>query len=90
MTIQDGLNILKIQLILKKTLKGRPITNYALQCLQSVIEDQNNYNSSIVKCKNCGFVISSLLVEEGCPNCNYVELDEINSEYQPIINRKKK
>ncbi len=88
MLIQDGLHILKTQLMLKRTPKGRPITNYALQCLESVMGDEKNYQSNLVKCKNCGFVISSLLVEEGCPNCNYLELDEITEEGQKVIRRK--
>ena len=78
MTISDGLNLIKTQLILGRTPKAMPITGYALQCLDSVLQDSENYGATIVKCKNkaCCFVISGLLVENGCPNCGYPRLDE--------------
>jgi hypothetical protein len=69
MKIRDSLDVLKMQLAFRRTICGRSITEYALEVIESTIQDEKNYDSLISKCINCKFIASSLLFSEGCPNC---------------------
>lgn len=74
MKIQDGLNLLKKEIALKRTTRGRIINDYAVKTIQTVLEDNKNYQSDLAQCLGCGFVNSILLFETGCPNCNVIDI----------------
>jgi len=74
MKIQDGLTTLCRQLVIQGTPKGRPITAYAIESLQSVMQDTKNHQNELAACLGCGFVNSILLFEDGCPNCNVIDI----------------
>jgi hypothetical protein len=73
-------NIEQAQLILsrekavKRTPYGRPIHDVAIDGLESTLDDVKNYDNEVVQCESCGFVVSILLTENGCPNCGIEEL----------------
>lgn len=75
MKISEGIGILNIQLLLMRTKCGRPISDYALECLEAAISDTKNHDKDLFFCKNCCIIASSLLASEGCPNCNGKDLD---------------
>lgn len=74
MKIREGLQTLKTERVLERTPKGRFITDYALQTLDAAMEDVKNYENELAKCLGCGFVNSILLFEDGCPNCNVIDI----------------
>ena len=79
MKIQEGLDILKKEAALARTPYGRPLENYAVESIQSVIDDTKNHNNDLVKCLGCGLIISNLLTSNGCVNCGVEEMTlEIN------------
>ena len=75
MQIQEALETLKIELSLGRTPKGRDITEFGKESLKSVIGDTANHSAEATRCKNCGLIISSLLVSDGCPNCGGLDFD---------------
>lgn len=79
MKINDSINLINTQIKLLKTPKGRPITDYALKCLQSMVSDTNNQDINVLTCLNCGLLISNLLIEKGCPNCGGLDIDDTQS-----------
>jgi len=74
MNIEQAKKILKTQIELERTPKGRPLTKEAILNLDASLSDEKNYGNEVVQCKGCGMVASILLVEEGCPNCGCVDL----------------
>ena len=75
MKIKDSIYILNIQKLLKRTPNGRDINDNALSGIEATINDKKNYEINVTKCKNCGIIISSLLVPNGCINCGCKDLD---------------
>lgn len=47
---------------------------YAISAMEATIKDIDNYNQNAVQCVNCGVVVSSLLVADGCPYCGNLKL----------------
>lgn len=80
MTIQDSLGRIKAQLILGRTVgsdgKAWEVNPEAIKNIQALLSDTGNYQMPAVKCLNCGFLTSSLLVEKRCPNCGSLDLEE--------------
>jgi hypothetical protein len=74
MKIQEGLQTLKREQFLKRSPKGRMLSDYAIQTLESVISDEKNYQNELARCLGCGFVNSILLFEDGCPNCHVIDI----------------
>jgi len=74
MNIKDAEHILRKEIILERTPKGRPIEENAILNLDAALADEKNYGNEVVECISCGFVTSILLVEEGCPNCGVIDL----------------
>lgn len=87
MNISELILVLKTERILGRTPNGRAINEYAVRALDSAISDEKNYHIDIVKCMGCGFIISSLLVEDGCPNCGSIDLTE-NIDESVVKNQK--
>ena len=75
MQIQEVLDTLKTELSLGRTPKGHDITEFGKENLKSAIEDVDNHGIDATRCKNCGLVISSLLISDGCPNCGGLDFD---------------
>lgn len=75
MNITEAKNILNTQLVLGKTPKGRSITDYAKEVITSCMNDAGNQNANVSACKNCGIVVSVLLVADGCPNCGGLDFN---------------
>ena len=74
MNIEQANKILNRQWISNRTPFGRPINSRAIDGLEAVFDDVDNHGSEVVQCASCGFVISILLTENGCPNCGIEEL----------------
>jgi rubrerythrin len=77
MTVKDAYNILKTQLLMGKTPKGRVLKEEASKSLDANLADvmnDKNAEVEVVQCSGCGFVVSMLLVVDGCPNCGVVDL----------------
>ena len=74
MKIRDALPMMGVELKLKKTTKGRDISELGLNAIQATIDDQKNYDSDAIQCMNCGMVCSSLIIQAGCPNCGGLDL----------------
>lgn len=74
MKILEVLHTLIAEKVFKRTPLGRPLTEYAVENIGAALEDKNNQSQEAIMCLNCGFVISSLLVPEGCPNCGGKDL----------------
>jgi rubrerythrin len=74
MNIKQAKPILMRQRVVKRTPFGRPIHEKALDALDATLQDEDNYGSETVQCESCGFIISILLTENGCPNCGIEEL----------------
>lgn len=74
MNIEQSKSILTRQVISKRTPKGRPIHEGAIEALNATLKDSKNYGNEVVQCESCGFVISILLTQNGCPNCGIEEL----------------
>ena len=77
MKIQDALSLMQVELKLNKTTSGRSVSELGRNAIQATIDDQKNYQVDAIKCLNCGFVCSSLIVETGCPNCGGLDLTTI-------------
>jgi len=75
MKISEGLDILNKEIKLARTPYGRPLGEFAIESINTVISDTKNHGSNLVKCLGCGLITSSLLTSEGCPNCNVEEFD---------------
>lgn len=74
MNIEQTITTLKKQKSSQRTPFGRPINEKALDSLDATISDEKNYHNEAVQCESCGFVISMLLTQIGCPNCGIEEL----------------
>jgi rubrerythrin len=74
MNIENKKTTLIRQKVSLRTPFGRPIHTTALEALNSALEDEKNYSNDVVQCKSCGYVISILLTQNGCPNCGVEEL----------------
>jgi len=74
MNIDQAQPIISKQLASKRTPFGRQINDVAIEALNATLQDTANNGSDAVQCKSCGFVISILLTETGCPNCGVEEL----------------
>ena len=74
MDIYEARKILKTEIILGRTVKGRPLTKKAILTLDASLSDEKNYGNHVVQCLCCGMVSSILLVDEGCPNCGCLDL----------------
>jgi hypothetical protein len=75
MNVDEARKILKTQIELERTPKGRPLTREAILNLDATLshnetlgEDERAGNA-VIRCAGCGMVTSMLLVEKGCPNC---------------------
>jgi len=76
MKISESIDILKKEKVLERTPKGRPISEYGIKSIEATLEDTKNYENSVLECLGCGFIISSLLVSDGCNNCGAIDLTE--------------
>lgn len=76
MTVQTSMHVLMTERKLERTPCKRPLSDYAIQCIDASINDQNNANVAVIQCAACGMVVSSLLVENGCPNCGGLDLSQ--------------
>jgi len=74
MKISDVLNILTAEGIFERSPIGRPLTELAIETIKASLNDKKNYDQEVIQCKNCGFVISSLLVPSGCVSCGSKDL----------------
>lgn len=74
MNIKDILRTLVAEKIFRRTPSGRPLTEFAIETLNAAIEDEKNHDQPSIVCLNCNFIISSLLVPEGCPSCGAKDL----------------
>jgi rubrerythrin len=75
MNIEQAKTILNRQMVSERTPKGRPIHENAIEALEATLQDEANYGSQVVQCESCGFVISILMTQAGCPNCGIEELN---------------
>ena len=69
MNIRGVILTLKAEKTFRKTPSGRPLTDYAVEVINSALLDEKNYEAPAIRCLNCCIIISSLLVPEGCVNC---------------------
>ena len=74
MNISAVLNTLIAEKVFKRTPSGRPLSEYAVEVIEATLEDQSNYEQEAIKCLNCNFIGSSLLVPEGCVSCGGKDL----------------
>lgn len=74
MKISEVLQTLMAEKVFRRTPLGRPLTNYAIETIEATLEDKANQDQEAICCLNCGFVISSLLVPEGCVACGSKDL----------------
>ena len=79
MQISEVLDVLNIEKILGKTPWGRPLSEYAVEVIEATMQDEKNHHVDIIQCLGCGFIFSSLLTSEGCPNCGVLDLT-LNAE----------
>jgi hypothetical protein len=75
MKIADILDKLQAQLNFGRTLKGRPITEFGENGIAATMQDEKNHGADAIICKNCGIILSSLIVPEGCLNCGSKDLN---------------
>jgi len=75
MIISEVMPILKAEFYLKRTPKGRSISEDGLSAVRATAEDSKNQDEEAIKCLNCGIILSSLVVPDGCPNCGSKDLD---------------
>ena len=69
MNISEVIDIIKAEIVFKRTPSGRSINEFAIESLVAAVEDKNNYDVEAIKCQLCCIIQSSLLVPSGCPNC---------------------
>ena len=74
MNIEQVQKVLQRQLVSERTPFGRPIQEKASKSIEATLQDTANYGSEVVQCESCGFVISMLMTEAGCPNCGVEQL----------------
>lgn len=82
MKIGEAINLIKAQIVLGRTPKGRPIVKDAIDTLEASLDDNKNWHNDALKCLNCGIIISSLLVPEGCVNCGSKDLESIGEKIE--------
>ena len=81
MKILDLKSVLLAQKLFGRTPSGRSITDYAKDTIRATLDDEKNWDMEATKCLNCCFIASSLLFENGCPNCGGHDLTlDINEE----------
>ena len=74
MNISEAMAVLNVEKTLGRTPSGRPLSEYAKETIMAAIEDEKNHSTNVVQCLGCGFITSSLLTSEGCPNCGVLDL----------------
>lgn len=74
MKISEAINTLKAERSFNRTPSGRPLTNYAVDILESALQDIKNHGMEVMQCINCKFIGSSLLFSDGCGNCGSKDL----------------
>lgn len=74
MKIKNILNILKIQSLLNRTPSGRLLNQEGVESINACLSDFKNHDADAIKCLNCGFIGSRLLILKGCPNCNGLDM----------------
>jgi len=74
MKIKEVIPIIKLELLSGRTPKGLPLTDIAKESLSDSIEDTKNIDVEAIRCLNCGIIISSLLVSDGCINCGGIDM----------------
>lgn len=74
MKISEVLQTLIAEKIFRRTPSGRPLTEYALETIEAALEDKENQSQNAIRCLNCNFIASSLLVPEGCNSCGSKDL----------------
>lgn len=77
MKISNVIPDLKAELYFGKTPIGRSVNEEAKANIHAALSDTKNYEVDAVKCLNCGIMLSSLLVQSGCPNCGGNDLTTI-------------
>ena len=87
MQIQNVLDTLRAEMVLERTPSGRLLTESGMGAVVACVSDQKNHGSDAILCLNCGFIGSILLVPEGCPNCNGLDMTT-SIEEKNILNRK--
>ena len=75
MNISEARDVLNTQVVIGKTPKGRPLTDYAKQCITTSMEDDGNAQADVSECLNCGMIVSVLLTDDGCPNCGGLDFN---------------
>ncbi len=76
MKIKQALPEIQRQILLKRTMEGRGISDYAVDALQAIIDDVGNHdNADAVKCRGCGLIMSSALTMDGCIYCGVEDFD---------------
>ena len=82
MNISEAIDILTKERFSKKAPKWknleRDLNQFAVECIDAALQDAHagQTDVSVVQCKGCGFIISSLLTNQGCPNCGIDDLTE--------------
>ena len=82
MKISQAIDILTKERFSKKAPKWkgleRDLNEVALQCIDATLQDaqKGQIDTEVVQCKGCGFIVSSLLTNQGCPNCGIDDLTE--------------
>ena len=74
MKISEVLHTLLAEKVFRRTPIGRPLTEYAIENIEAALQDKDNQDQEVIKCLNCGMIISSLLVPSGCGNCGSKDL----------------
>ena len=74
MTVRDSINKIKAQILFGRSPEGYCLTKKAIEILEVTLQDEKNLDVEILRCKNCGLIMSVLYSSEGCPNCNGVDL----------------
>ena len=75
MNISSLQKTLQAEAVFEKSPTGWPLSEHAVQSVQAALSDTKNMDADGVQCKNCGLIISILLVGEGCPNCGSIDMD---------------
>lgn len=88
MTNLESNAVFKVEISTGRTPKGRPLTDFAVKCVRSSLEDIENGNAPTSKCLACGLIVSSLLIADGCPNCGGLDMTlEMNDKISKIEKR---
>jgi Zn finger protein HypA/HybF involved in hydrogenase expression len=70
MNVRESLNTIEIQTLLNRTSEGFSLSPKGKSAIEATIADNKNFGVMAVKCQNCGIILSSNVVANGCPNCN--------------------